>query len=313
MNLTNSKINQTHNQVFLTDGGIETTLIFHEGFELPYFAAFDLLRTKKGRNALRQYFERYAALAVNSRTGFILESPTWRASSDWAAKLGYNREQLARANRDAIYLLHEIRDEYAVHTSPFLISGCIGPRGDGYQVSNAMSSEESQVYHSEQIETFSQCSVDMVTAITMTYPAEAIGIVRAAQAFDLPVVISFTTETDGHLPDGTSLKDAIESVDRETGNGPAYYMINCAHPDHFRKGLEENASWVRRIQGVRANASRKSHAELDEAEELDSGNPDELAQQYQKLRIQFPQFNILGGCCGTDHRHLGSISRYCCH
>lgn len=306
-------IEQTSERVFLTDGGIETTLIFQDGFDLPYFAAFDLLKSRKGREALKRYYDPYAALAVNSKTGFILESPTWRASLDWAKKMGYNREQLAVANRDAINLLHEIREEFSVPSSPFLISGCIGPRGDGYQATNTMTPQEAFDYHSEQIETFSQCNVDMITAITMTYPDEAIGIVKAAQAVNLPVVISFTTETDGRLPNGSTLKEAIETVDQATSNGPAYYMINCAHPDHFKQALDEHAAWVDRIQGVRANASRKSHEELDESEELDSGNPEEFGKLYHELREQFPQFNVLGGCCGTDHRHLGHVSYHCRH
>ena len=313
MHLPANIIKQTSERVFLTDGGIETTLIFQEGFDLPYFAAFDLLKSRKGKEALKRYYEPYAALAVRSRTGFILESPTWRASSDWAEKMGYNREQLAAANRKAVLLLHEIREAFSVPSSPFLISGCIGPRGDGYQVADAMTPQEASNYHSEQISTFADSNVDMISAITMTYPEEAIGIVQAAQAVNLPIVISFTTETDGRLPNGSTLKDAIETVDLATSNGPAYYMINCAHPDHFKQALEENAAWVGRIQGVRANASRKSHAELDESEELDSGNPEEFGKLYQELRAQFPQFNVLGGCCGTDHRHLGHVSHHCRH
>ena len=313
MNTENTLTELTRQRVFLTDGGIETTLIFQEGFDLPYFAAFDLLKSRNGREALKRYYEPYAALAVSSKTGFILESPTWRASSDWAIKMGYSREQLANANREAINVLKEIRNEYQVPSSPFLISGCIGPRGDGYQVSNTMSPDDAFEYHQEQIETFTQCDVDMVTAITMTYPDEAIGIVKAAQRYQLPVVISFTTETDGRLPDGTSLKDAIESVDGATEKAPVYYMINCAHPDHFTRALEENATWVQRIKGVRANASRKSHAELDKAEELDSGDPEEFGNLYRELRELFPQFNILGGCCGTDHRHINQVSAHCHH
>ena len=313
MKIATNNIEQTSNRVFLTDGGIETTLIFQEGFDLPYFAAFDLLKSRKGRDALKRYYEPYAALAVSSKAGFILESPTWRASADWAEKLGYNREQLAAANREAIHLLHEIREEYQVPSSPFLVSGCIGPRGDGYQVTNTMSPQEACDYHFEQAETFARSSVDMITAITMTYPEEATGIVLAAQKVNLPVVISFTTETDGCLPNGSTLQEAIETVDWAINNGPSYYMINCAHPDHFKQALKENASWVRRIHGVRANASRKSHAELDESTELDSGNPEEFGKLYQDLRARFPQFNVLGGCCGTDHRHLGHISHHCRH
>jgi len=310
---TQTRLPQQNGRLFLTDGGIETTLIFHEGFELPYFAAFDLLRTEQGRAALRRYFETYAAMAVHARTGFILESPTWRASADWAQKLGYTPQQLEQANHDAIAMLHQIKKDFVTEQSPFLISGCVGPRGDGYHVDRRMSTREAQHYHQQQIATFANAGVDLVSAITLTYPEEAIGIVLAAQSFQLPVVISFTTETDGRLPNGDSLQHAIETVDDITDNGPAYYMINCAHPDHFRQALESGANWVKRIHGVRANASRKSHAELDEADQLDSGNPEELGRLYRNLRVRFPHFTILGGCCGTDHRHIGAICQQCNH
>ncbi|MEH6577787.1 MAG: homocysteine S-methyltransferase family protein [Amphritea sp.] len=313
MNTLLTHLPQNNDQIFLTDGGLETTLIFHEGIDLPYFAAFVLISTENGRETLKRYYEPYAALAVRSHTGFILESPTWRANSDWAEKLGYNPEQLAAANHDSISLLKEIKDEFEIPNSPFIISGCIGPRGDGYKVTDMMSATESEAYHRQQILTFAQSGVDLVGAITMTYPDEAIGIVHAAKESNLSVVISFTTETDGRLPNGSSLQEAIETVDAATDNGPAYYMINCAHPDHFRQALEDNATWVQRIQGVRANASRMSHAELDGVEALDSGNPEELGKLYQELRHHFPQFNVLGGCCGTDHRHIGHICQSCLH
>lgn len=304
---------QQNGKLFLTDGGLETTLIFHQGHDLPYFAAFDLVKTKQGRAELKKYFETYAALAVSSKNGFILESPTWRASSGWGIKMGYDQEQLAEANRAAIELLKEIKQQYEMPDSPFLISGCIGPHGDGYQIGETLSQEEAMGYHLPQIKTFAESGADFITALTMTYPDEAIGIVNAAKASNIPVVISFTTETDGHLPNGMTLQQAIETVDSTTDNGPAYYMINCAHPDHFRSALEENADWVKRIQGVRANASRMSHAELDEAEQLDDGNPQEMGQLYQSLKQRFPQFNVLGGCCGTDHRHVGEMARCCGH
>ncbi len=302
---------QLSEQIFLTDGGCETTLMFQYGFELPHFATFPLLKSSKGRKALKEYFERYLAIAINAKAGFILESPTWRASSDWAERLGYSTEQLDTANRQSIEFLVELRQKFTMPNNPILISGCLGPRCDGYQATNMMSEEKAADYHQQQISTFATTDADMITAMTITYAEEAIGITRASQLAGLPVVISFTTETDGHLPDGSSLEQAITKVDTATDNGPAYYMINCAHPDHFSQALNPMQDWVERIKGIRANASRKSHAELDEAEQLDSGNPQELGELYQQLRKDFPQLNILGGCCGTDHRHVEQICRSC--
>jgi S-methylmethionine-dependent homocysteine/selenocysteine methylase len=296
---------------FLTDGGIETTLIYHEWLDLPEFAAFDLLKDAVGSQALRNYFRTYAALARQYDVGLILESATWRANPDWGRKLGYSRSQLANLNRKAIDLLCDIRAEYETEQSPMIISGCIGPRGDGYTPSAVMSAEEAQHYHATQINTFSQSEADLVTAITMNYVEEAIGIARAASAAGMPVVISFTVETDGTLPSGQSLQEAIERVDDATERGPAYYMINCAHPQHFEHVLAGGEAWVERVRGLRANASTKSHAELNESTELDEGDPLEFGGQHRALFGKLPHLSVFGGCCGTDHRHVEAICQAC--
>jgi S-methylmethionine-dependent homocysteine/selenocysteine methylase len=296
---------------FLTDGGIETTLIYHEGLDLPEFAAFDLLKDAVGRQALRNYFRTYAALARQYNVGLILESATWRASTDWGRKLGYSTSQLADLNRKAIDLLCDIRAEYETEQSPMVISGCIGPRGDGYIPSAVMSAEQAQHYHAAQINTFSQSEADLVTAITMNYVEEAIGIARAANIAGMPVVISFTVETDGSLPSGQTLQEAIERVDEATERAPAYYMINCAHPQHFEHVLVSGEAWIERIRGLRANASTKSHAELNESTELDEGNPLAFGGQHRTLFGRLPHLSVFGGCCGTDRRHVGAICQAC--
>jgi S-methylmethionine-dependent homocysteine/selenocysteine methylase len=297
--------------VFLTDGGIETTLIFDDGFELPDFAAFTLLADPAGRDALTRYFDSYAEIAVRDGVGIVLETATWRASSDWGARQGYDADALAAVNRDAVDLLLEIRRRHETAESPVVISGCVGPRGDGYQPGELMEVEAAGAYHAPQIQAFAGTEADLVTAITMNYPAEAIGIVESARAAGMPAVISFTVETDGNLPSGESLGDAIQAVDGATAGYAAYYMINCAHPTHFGDALVPAAAWTRRIGGVRANASRLSHAELDAAEELDSGDPAELAELYADLRRRHPEVKVLGGCCGTSDRHIDAISREC--
>ena len=302
---------QLDGNLFLTDGGIETTLIFHEGLELPDFGAFHLLKNSEGEAALRKYFRTYAEIARRFNTGLILESATWRASSDWGAKLGYSRKALADANRKAIHLLEKIREEHESGQTKVVISGCVGPRGDGYVPAQMMSEEEAEAYHREQIETFAETAADMVCAITMNYVEEAVGIARAAQRAGMPVAISFTVETDGKLPTGQTLKAAIEKVDAATSRYPSYYMINCAHPTHFADVLAERGPFVQRIQGLRANASRMSHAELNEAPQLDVGDPTELGVQYAQLKRQLEQLNVLGGCCGTDHRHIEQIAEAC--
>lgn len=302
---------QLGDRLFLTDGGIETTLIFHRGLELPYFAAFHLMQDEAGRKELVKYYESHIAVARNAGMGFVLESPTWRASRDWGQKLGYSDDDVASANRRSISLLQDLRIMHETETTPMVVSGCVGPRGDGYDPGQVMSNEEAERYHAHQIGAFAAAGADMTTAITMTNVPEAIGIARAARSVGLPVAISFTLETDGRLPTGDALGDAIARVDDASRSAPAYYMINCAHPTHFEATLATGAPWSKRIRGLRANASRMSHDELNEAPELDAGDPAELGQQYRALVQIQPQITVLGGCCGTDHRHIECISRAC--
>jgi S-methylmethionine-dependent homocysteine/selenocysteine methylase len=295
---------QLDGQTFLTDGGIETVLIFDEGLELPSFAAFDLLKDDSGTDALRRYYAPYVELAASRGLGFVAESPTWRASTRWGNELGYGRIALARFNERAIALMEELRSDHPL----VVISGCIGSCDDGYDPKELRSTDEAQAYHSTQIETFADTAADLVTAMTMTYAEEAVGIARAARQAGLPVVISFTLETDGRLPSGQPLAEALAQVDGETDAAPAYYMINCAHPTHFDAILDD-ASIRERVRGLRANASRRSHAELDNAETLDRGDPDDLASRYAELLDRLPNVNVFGGCCGTDLRHVTAIAR----
>jgi S-methylmethionine-dependent homocysteine/selenocysteine methylase len=297
---------QLGSDVFLTDGGIETVMIFHEGVDLPLFAAFDLLKDEAGTERLRRYYAPYLALARERGLGFVLESPTWRASPRWAAQLGYDAAELDALNRKAIALLEALRDEHG-GDAPVVISGCVGPSDDGYDPAELLSADAAREYHRTQISTFADTAADMVTALTMTYVEEAIGVARAAAEAGIPAAISFTVETDGRLPSGQPLAEAIEQVDAETAASPSYYMINCAHPTHFASVLEAGGDWKERIGGLRANASALSHAELDEAEELDDGDPAALGAGYAEVGERLPRVTVLGGCCGTDHRHVAAI------
>jgi homocysteine S-methyltransferase len=306
-----SSLPQLGGDFFMTDGGIETTLIFLEGQDLPHFAAFHLFKTPEGERILRKYFLTYAELAKRFQTGLVLETATWRANPDWGEKLGYSTDTLMEANIKAVRLIEAIRGEYETPETPTVISGCVGPRDDGYVADRAMSDNEAEDYHRTQIETFAGTAADLVTAITMSYAAEAVGLARAAKQADMPVVISFTVETDGRLPSGQPLGDAIKQVDDATASYPAYFMINCAHPSHFAQVVGGGEPWVERIRGLRANASRMSHAEMDEALEPDIGNATELGQDYADLKRRLRHLNVMGGCCGTDHRHIEQIASAC--
>jgi S-methylmethionine-dependent homocysteine/selenocysteine methylase len=301
----------SRDRLFIGDGGLETSLIFQQGLELPDFAAFTLLADDGGRDALRAYFEPYLGIARDHDVGLVLDTVTWRANPDWAARLGYSPEALDDANRDAVALAGELARPLRAQGTPVVVNGVLGPRGDGYVAGEAMSPQEAERYHSRQVETLGAAGAEMVTAVTMTYAAEAVGIVRAARAAGIPVAISFTVETDGRLPDGQPLAEAVEQVDGETAGAAAYFMINCAHPTHFEDVLVPRAPWLERIVGIRANASTRSHAELDEAEELDDGDPDDLAARYAELSRRLPAMNLVGGCCGTDHRHVAAACAAC--
>ena len=263
------------------------------------------------RELLRTYYRTYAQLAVRFGVGFVLDSPGWRGNPDWARKLGYSPAEPAAANRDGILLMHGILAEYETPASPMVISGAVGPRGDGYQTGAMMSPREAARCHAPQVRAYQDAGADLVTAFTLTYADEALGIVNAAAAADIPAVISFTLETDGRLPSGQTLREVIESVDARARQAPAYYMINCAHPTHFAADLPVAAPWLERIVALRANASCRSHAELDESPDLDAGNPAELGRQYRQLREFLPRLNVFGGCCGTDLRHLEAICESC--
>lgn len=292
----------TTTNMALADGGLETWLVFHAGFDLPCFAAFPLLESARGRDAMRRYFEPFLAVAEQRGLPFVLDTVTWRATPDWAAQLGYDRDRLGDANRAAV----EFACELAKERPNVSINGVIGPRGDGYVVGERMTADEAADYHAWQVGVFAEAGVDRVTAVTMTYPEEAVGVIRAATSAGVPAVASFTVETDGRLPDGTPLARAVDQVDEATGRAAEFLMINCAHPTHIAAGLGQ-AAGLERIGGLRVNASKLSHEELDAAEHLDEGDPVELGRDNARLHDKLPSVRLLGGCCGTDHRHVAEI------
>jgi S-methylmethionine-dependent homocysteine/selenocysteine methylase len=306
--MANSSLPQM-DRFFLTDAGLETDILFNKGIDLPLFSSVTLFTSDERLGVLEAYYRDFLDLARRTGAGLILESATWRASPDWAAPLGLSAAELDRLNGAAIDLLRELRAEYA--DVPTVISGCIGPRGDGYDPGKIMSAGDAHAYHAHQAGVLAAAGAEMLAAITMTNIPEAVGIASAARALALPVAISFTVETDGRLPTGDALGEAIAAVDAATGNYPAYYMINCAHPTHFDEVLDAGAPWTARIGGVRANASSLSHAELDAMTELDIGDAADLAARHRTLIERFPHIRVVGGCCGTDVRHVAAIAEAC--
>jgi homocysteine S-methyltransferase len=286
----------------LSDGGIETYLTYRAGFELPCFAAFPLLSDARGREAIAGYFDGFFALAGRHGLPFVLDTATWRANPAWGAQLGCGMAELAGANREAVAFAREL----AGRGDRVTVNGVVGPRGDGYAVSTRMSADEAADYHAWQIATLADAGAERITALTLTYPEEAIGVVEAAAACSVPVVAAFTVETDGRLPEGTPIADAIDRVDAATAGAAEFFMLNCAHPTHIAAGLS-GAPSERRIGGLRVNASALSHAELDASDSLDEGDPPALGRDNAALRARLPSVCLLGGCCGTDHRHVAEI------
>lgn len=308
-----AELPQLSGHALVTDGGIETDLIHNRGIDLRDFAAFPLVEDEPGRRVLSEYFDEYAAIAARARAGLLLETPTWRASSDWGRRLGYSAAGLRRVNAHAIGLLAELRDRYVPQVGHVVISGQVGPR-DHEQGSGPSGPEAAADYHRPQLEAFAAEGADMACAMTLGTCAEGIGITWAAHEAGLPVAISFTVERDGRLPDQTSLGKAIAEVDAAAR--PEYFMINCAHPSHIARAFdrpdatgqqEDPEGWPARIRGVRYNASELSHAELDEATELDRGDPEVLAAGHLRLAPYLPALSVLGGCCGTDASHVGRL------
>ena len=299
---------QLTGQLFLADAGVETDLIFNHGIEIREFAAHTLLPDKQNRQTIADYFRAFLTLARDTSAGFILDSQTWKAHPHWAEALGASEDELRQANRDSITFIAGLRDQFGDTGKPVVLNGVIGPRGDGYAPEATLAAHEAEDYHTKQIQWLAETEVDMLTATTFTQSDESIGVVRAAQKAGVPIVVSFTVETDGKLPTGQSLGGAIDAVDEATDSGAAYYMVNCAHPDHFSHVLEDS-TWARRILGIRCNASRRSHAELDESETLDDGDPVQLATQYAEIRKTMPWLSVFGGCCGSDFRHIAEIAK----
>lgn len=289
----------------LADAGLETVLVFEDGIDLPQFAAFPLVDSDEGRATLKRYYTPFLELARDRGVPLVLSVPTWRANPDWGTLLGYDGEALAAANRRAVAFMEELHNEFA--GAEVVIDGCIGPRSDAYAPTLVMDAGDAHACHAFQIETLASAGCEQVTALTLTYSDEAIGIVRAAKAAGIPVVVGFTVETDGRLPSGESLADAIATVDDATDGGGARLHDQLRAPDALRGGsargrvaYSDHRSSRECVHPQPCRARRGGGAPV--------GDPDDLAARYVAWRGDLPGLEVLGGCCGTDIRHVTAIA-----
>ncbi len=287
---------------FLVYAGTGTDLIFNHGVELPGFASFPLLENPETRAILAQQMRDLVELSADMGLGCILDAPTWMANADRAAPLGYDAERLRAVNKDGVALMEEVRQGSG--RDDVLVSACIGPRYDPYADIPPISVGQARAYHNAQLSALKETSVDLVTGYTFNRTGEAAGCILASQDIGLPIIMSLVVETDGCLADGTPLIDAIDQIEAQTDGSALFYMVNCAHPTHFADVIKAHP----RLKGVVANASSCSHAELDEAEELDDGDPVQLGQEIAAAMRDNPSIQVFGGCCGTDMRHLKQMA-----
>lgn len=285
-------------EIWMSWTGMETDLIFNKGYELPEFAAFPMIDNPDGRERLEGYYEELIKIGRDTNVGIILNTPTWMANPDRAIGVGYGADDLPRVTHDAVALARGVAQKHDDVAT--LVSVQIGPQGDGYKPGIA-AIDASAAYHAPQIMAAKTSDADLVSAYTLGSTGEAIGISIAANRIGVPALISYTVETDGKLADGTSLAEAVLALSEQAK--PAAIMVNCAHPDHISNGLDGGA-WEAKLSGIIANASRQSHAELDECEVLDDGDPEELSLQLAELKKAHSGLTVFGGCCGTDLRHL---------
>ncbi|WP_216859404.1 homocysteine S-methyltransferase family protein [Sulfitobacter aestuariivivens] len=293
----------------MADFGIETAMIFHEGLDLPHFAAFTLYGRPEGRQALGRAAERSFAVAKEAGTGLVLDAETWRANLPWGAVMDLGRDEIAAINAQAVTYARMWRDQNETAQTPVAVNGVLGPLGDGYVPETAPDADEATMDYLTSARAIAVAGADLASAITMTSSAEATGAARAMRDAGLAHAICFTVETDGRLPSGETVGAAIDAVDAEQTE-PLFYGINCAHPAHFADALD--IPQARKIGMIRANASRLSHVELDAMDTLDAGDPEEWGQLCAGLAQMMPWLRLIGGCCGTDHRHLGCAAR-CLH
>jgi S-methylmethionine-dependent homocysteine/selenocysteine methylase len=294
--------------LYLTEGGVETEIMYKWGHKLPHFAMFTLLDKPEAMADMKSMFARALEVAATQKTGLVLSSLDYRASPDWAALLGISADGLRDVHFRTVAFMKEVAAPFVEKIPDLVFSGVIGPRGDAYGKGGGITEEEAEDYHTPQLKNLRDAGADMACALTFNNIPEAVGVARAAKAVGIPLGLYFTLNSKGTLGSGPTLKEAVESVEEITQGAPSYYGLNCSHPLEFMESLEDG-DWLKRVRSIRPNAVRMEKVALCKLGHLEDGDPEELGQQMGDIRQKFPQMDILGGCCGTDERHLGEIAK----
>ena len=289
---------------YLTEGGQETELMYGYGFDLPQFALFPLLDDPAAVTRLTSMYQAVLEVAVRHEMGVVLGGLDYRASPDWAGLLGLDAAALAKYQRRSVDFLRQVSAPYRDRLPHILIVGTVGPQGDAYERNERVTADSAETYHAVQVATLAAAGVDVVLAMTFTSADEAIGVVRAARAQRLPVIVSFMPGG----PDEPGLGSMIRRVDDATDGYPVCYGLNCSHPLEFGPQLEHGGEWTRRIGVLRPNASSKDKVELCQIGHLERGDPVDLARRMGELAQRMPHVSAWGGCCGTWDEHLELIA-----
>ncbi|MBW2409401.1 MAG: homocysteine S-methyltransferase family protein [Deltaproteobacteria bacterium] len=293
--------------VILTEGAVIERLRRDPAVELdPYIANAGLIYDQAGKQAMTRIYRQYIDIASRYRLPMIVSAPTWRASSERINKSAYSgRETMVK---DCADFINRIRQDVSQSADCIYIAGLIACRGDSYEPREALTADKAEAYHRLQAQELAHAGVDFILAATLPAVSEALGIAAALSQCAIPYSLSFVIRSDGRVLDGTPLQAAIEKIDAAVNPGPLFYQINCVHPAIFRKAIEQSEPGFDRLLGLQANTSEKSPEELDGLGYLDTSEPEEFAESMLALHTHFG-LKIIGGCCGTDHRHIEEIAK----
>lgn len=271
----------------------------------------NLIYREDARKAITKITDQYLEIAVRYRQPMMFMTPTRRASRDNVRNSSYREELIEDNVKFYRSLLKKAMEKDPAHTELYL-GGMMGCKGDAYKGTGALTANEAYEYHSWQAKLFAEAKVDFLYAAIMPTLPEAIGMAEAMAETGLPYIISLMIRTDGRMIDGTTIHTAIETIENSIEIKPIFYMTNCVHPANVGKALAwefNRTELVRnRLKGIQANASPLTPEELDDCCEILSSEPTELAEEIMKLH-KHHGFQILGGCCGTDERHIEEIAK----